>query len=174
MKFMENHSLNDGDKFIAEMMRESSNHRTLGTSTKKLVDCLHTHKKKSISSLLLNSPTFIHCCLAALRILEVSDSAQTWDTVSCKIVIAYSVCELIVNEGMLMKVRSAYCKTDFEWDNLKRLASKVENIAFVSPKNEKYVILFLLSIFMTRVVRRRCCDFLITCSCCVWTDGGGS
>lgn len=55
------------------------------------------------------------------------------EIVSCIIVIAYSDCELTVNEGMLMKVRSAYCKTDFEWDNLKRLASKVENIAFLSP-----------------------------------------
>ncbi|KAL1560050.1 Chaperonin-like RBCX protein 1, chloroplastic [Salvia divinorum] len=57
MKFMENHSVDDGDKFCADLMRESSNHKAL-----------------------------------ALRILEV---------------------------------RSAYCKTDFEWDNLQRLSSKM-------------------------------------------------
>ncbi|KAH6826931.1 Chaperonin-like RbcX protein [Perilla frutescens var. hirtella] len=57
MKFLENHSVSDGDKFCADLMRESSNHKAL-----------------------------------ALRILEV---------------------------------RSAYCKTDFEWDNLKRLASEM-------------------------------------------------
>ncbi|XP_076882803.1 chaperonin-like RBCX protein 1, chloroplastic [Bidens hawaiensis] len=57
MEFLETHSLNDGDKFCAELMRESPNHKTL-----------------------------------AMRILEV---------------------------------RSAYCKRDFEWDNLKRLALKM-------------------------------------------------
>ncbi|XP_042067788.1 chaperonin-like RBCX protein 1, chloroplastic isoform X2 [Salvia splendens] len=57
MKFMENHSVDDGDKFCADLMRESSNHKAL-----------------------------------ALRILEV---------------------------------RSAYCKTDFEWDNLQRLSQKM-------------------------------------------------
>ncbi|KAI3456513.1 hypothetical protein Pfo_013176 [Paulownia fortunei] len=57
MQFLERHSLNDGDKFCADLMRESSRHKSL-----------------------------------ALRILEV---------------------------------RSAYCKSDFEWDNLKRLASKM-------------------------------------------------
>ncbi|KVI01107.1 Chaperonin-like RbcX [Cynara cardunculus var. scolymus] len=57
MEFLETHSLNDGDKFCAELMRESSRHRSL-----------------------------------AMRILEV---------------------------------RSAYCKRDFEWDNLERLAKKM-------------------------------------------------
>ncbi|XVE51062.1 hypothetical protein DITRI_Ditri02bG0008400 [Diplodiscus trichospermus] len=57
MEFLETHSLNDGDKFCASLMRESSRHKNL-----------------------------------ALRILEV---------------------------------RSAYCKHDFEWDNLKRLAFKM-------------------------------------------------
>ncbi|XP_022132911.1 chaperonin-like RBCX protein 1, chloroplastic [Momordica charantia] len=57
MEFLDRHSLNDGDKFLASLMRESSRHKSL-----------------------------------ALRILEV---------------------------------RSAYCKNDFEWDNLKRLASKM-------------------------------------------------
>ncbi|PIN21327.1 hypothetical protein CDL12_05963 [Handroanthus impetiginosus] len=57
MQFLERHPLNDGDKFCADLMRESSRHKSL-----------------------------------ALRILEV---------------------------------RSAYCKNDFEWDNLKRLASKM-------------------------------------------------
>ncbi|XP_062088287.1 chaperonin-like RBCX protein 1, chloroplastic [Humulus lupulus] len=57
MEFMGRHSLNDGDKFCASLMRESSRHKGL-----------------------------------ALRILEV---------------------------------RSAYCKNDFEWDNLKRLAFKM-------------------------------------------------
>ncbi|CAA0817964.1 Chaperonin-like RbcX protein [Striga hermonthica] len=57
MEFMERHSLSDGDKFCADLMRESSRHKNL-----------------------------------ALRILEV---------------------------------RSAYCKKDFEWDNLERLASKM-------------------------------------------------
>ncbi|XAR65686.1 hypothetical protein NMG60_11009875 [Bertholletia excelsa] len=57
MEFLGRHSLNDGDKFCADLMRESSRHKTL-----------------------------------ALRILEV---------------------------------RSAYCKNDFEWDNLKRLAYKM-------------------------------------------------
>ncbi|KAJ9136387.1 hypothetical protein P3X46_033471 [Hevea brasiliensis] len=57
MEFLGRHSLNDGDKFCASLMRESSRHQTL-------------------------------------RILEV---------------------------------RSAYCKTDFEWDNLKRLANKMVN-----------------------------------------------
>ncbi|XP_030552986.1 chaperonin-like RBCX protein 1, chloroplastic [Rhodamnia argentea] len=56
-EFLSRHSLNDGDKFCAELMRESSRHQAL-----------------------------------ALRILEV---------------------------------RSAYCKQDFEWDNLKRVASKM-------------------------------------------------
>ncbi|KAI3419283.1 uncharacterized protein J3R85_013279 [Psidium guajava] len=56
-EFLSRHSLNDGDKFCADLMRESSRHQAL-----------------------------------ALRILEV---------------------------------RSAYCKQDFEWDNLKRLASKM-------------------------------------------------
>ncbi|CAK9320895.1 unnamed protein product [Citrullus colocynthis] len=57
MEFLDRHSLNDGDKFLASLMRESSRHKSL-----------------------------------ALRILEV---------------------------------RSAYCKNDFEWDNLKRLAFKM-------------------------------------------------
>ncbi|KAL0398826.1 UNVERIFIED_CONTAM: Chaperonin-like RBCX protein 1, chloroplastic [Sesamum radiatum] len=57
MQFLERHSLNDGDKFCADLMRESSRHKSL-----------------------------------ALRILEV---------------------------------RSAYCKSDFEWDNLKRLSLKM-------------------------------------------------
>ncbi|KDP20705.1 hypothetical protein JCGZ_21176 [Jatropha curcas] len=57
MEFLGRHSLNDGDKFCANLMRESSRHKNL-----------------------------------ALRILEV---------------------------------RSAYCKNDFEWDNLKRLAEKM-------------------------------------------------
>ncbi|KAJ9169167.1 hypothetical protein P3X46_020628 [Hevea brasiliensis] len=57
MEFLKSHSLKDGDKFCASMMRESSRHQSL-----------------------------------ALRILEV---------------------------------RSAYCKTDFEWDNLERLANKM-------------------------------------------------
>ncbi|XP_004134778.1 chaperonin-like RBCX protein 1, chloroplastic [Cucumis sativus] len=57
MEFLDRHSLNDGDKFLASLMRESSRHKAL-----------------------------------ALRILEV---------------------------------RSAYCKNDFEWDNLKRLAFKM-------------------------------------------------
>ncbi|KAI3698160.1 hypothetical protein L6452_31272 [Arctium lappa] len=57
MEFLETHSLNDGDKFCAALMRESSRHRSL-----------------------------------AMRILEV---------------------------------RSAYCKRDFEWDNLERLAKKM-------------------------------------------------
>ncbi|OWM83377.1 hypothetical protein CDL15_Pgr012858 [Punica granatum] len=56
-EFLSRHSLNDGDKFCADLMRESPRHKNL-----------------------------------ALRILEV---------------------------------RSAYCKNDFEWDNLKRLASKM-------------------------------------------------
>ncbi|KAJ8761306.1 hypothetical protein K2173_001362 [Erythroxylum novogranatense] len=56
-EFLSRHSLNDGDKFCAELMRESSRHKGL-----------------------------------ALRIMEV---------------------------------RSAYCKNDFEWDNLKRLATKM-------------------------------------------------
>ncbi|CAN8308431.1 unnamed protein product [Cochlearia groenlandica] len=55
-EFMDTHSVSDGDKFCAALMRRSSRHMNL-----------------------------------ALRILEV---------------------------------RSAYCKNDFEWDNLKRLASK--------------------------------------------------
>ncbi|KAL7213590.1 hypothetical protein ACSBR2_016171 [Camellia fascicularis] len=54
MEFLGTHSLNDGDKFCAELMRESLRHKSLG-----------------------------------------------------------------------MQVRSAYCKNDFEWDNLKRLASKM-------------------------------------------------
>lgn len=57
MEFLSRHSLNDGDKFCAELMRESSRHKGL-----------------------------------AMRILEV---------------------------------RSAYCKNDFEWDNLKRLSVKI-------------------------------------------------
>ncbi|XP_052202616.1 chaperonin-like RBCX protein 1, chloroplastic [Diospyros lotus] len=61
MEFLERHSLNDGDKFCADLMRESARHQSL-----------------------------------ALRILEV---------------------------------RSAYCKNDFEWDNLKRLVFKGVNEA---------------------------------------------
>ncbi|KAF3451760.1 hypothetical protein FNV43_RR07856 [Rhamnella rubrinervis] len=57
MEFLGRHPLNDGDKFCANLMRESSRHKGL-----------------------------------ALRIIEV---------------------------------RSAYCKNDFEWDNLKRLALKM-------------------------------------------------
>ncbi|XP_050368150.1 chaperonin-like RBCX protein 1, chloroplastic isoform X1 [Argentina anserina] len=57
MEFLSRNSLNDGDKFCGDLMRESSRHQTL-----------------------------------ALRILEV---------------------------------RSAYCKNDFEWDNLRRLACKM-------------------------------------------------
>ncbi|KAF8409606.1 hypothetical protein HHK36_005684 [Tetracentron sinense] len=57
MEFLSKNSLNDGDKFCANLMRESPRHQSL-----------------------------------ALRILEV---------------------------------RSAYCKKDFEWDNLKRLAFKM-------------------------------------------------
>ncbi|XP_057463356.1 chaperonin-like RBCX protein 1, chloroplastic [Actinidia eriantha] len=57
MEFLSKHSLNDGDKFCSDLMRESPRHKSL-----------------------------------ALRILEV---------------------------------RSAYCKNDFEWDNLERLASKM-------------------------------------------------
>ncbi|KAJ4842759.1 Chaperonin-like RBCX protein 1, chloroplastic [Turnera subulata] len=57
MEFLGSHSLNDGDKFCADLMRESPRHKAL-----------------------------------ALRILEV---------------------------------RSAYCKHDFEWDNMKRLALKM-------------------------------------------------
>ncbi|KAE9452713.1 hypothetical protein C3L33_15366, partial [Rhododendron williamsianum] len=57
MEFLSRHALNNGDKFCADLMRESPRHKSL-----------------------------------ALRILEV---------------------------------RSAYCKRDFEWDNLKRLASKM-------------------------------------------------
>ncbi|XP_031125316.1 chaperonin-like RBCX protein 1, chloroplastic [Ipomoea triloba] len=57
MEFLERHSLNDADKFCADLMRESSRHQNL-----------------------------------ALRIMEV---------------------------------RSAYCKEDFEWDNLKKVASKM-------------------------------------------------
>ncbi|XP_055804893.1 chaperonin-like RBCX protein 1, chloroplastic [Solanum dulcamara] len=56
-EFLDKHSLSDGDKFCADLMRESPRHKNL-----------------------------------ALRILEV---------------------------------RSTYCKDDFEWDNLKRLASKM-------------------------------------------------
>lgn len=59
MAFLGRHSVNDGDKFCASLMRESPRHKGL-----------------------------------ALRILEV---------------------------------RSAYCKNDFEWDNLKRLAVKMVN-----------------------------------------------
>ncbi|KMT04108.1 hypothetical protein BVRB_8g185580 [Beta vulgaris subsp. vulgaris] len=59
MEFLDRHSLNDGDKFCADLMRESSKHKSL-----------------------------------ALRILEV---------------------------------RSAYCKKDFEWDNLQRVAMKMVN-----------------------------------------------
>uniref|UniRef100_A0A803M1S5 Uncharacterized protein n=1 Tax=Chenopodium quinoa TaxID=63459 RepID=A0A803M1S5_CHEQI len=57
MEFLDRHSLKDGDKFCADLMRESPMHKSL-----------------------------------ALRILEV---------------------------------RSAYCKNDFEWDNLNRLAVKM-------------------------------------------------
>ncbi|KAJ4976719.1 hypothetical protein NE237_001825 [Protea cynaroides] len=59
LEFLDRNSLNDGNKFCANLMRESSRHKAL-----------------------------------ALRILEV---------------------------------RSAYCKNDFEWENLKRLAFKMVN-----------------------------------------------
>ncbi|KAF8030235.1 hypothetical protein BT93_E2626 [Corymbia citriodora subsp. variegata] len=67
-EFLSRHSLNDGDKFCADLMRESSRHQIL-----------------------------------ALRILEV---------------------------------RSAYCKQDFEWDNLKRVASKLMDEANTSLMRE--------------------------------------
>uniref|UniRef100_A0A7N0RG80 Uncharacterized protein n=1 Tax=Kalanchoe fedtschenkoi TaxID=63787 RepID=A0A7N0RG80_KALFE len=57
MEFVDRNSLNDGDKFCADLMRESPRHKAL-----------------------------------ALRILEV---------------------------------RSSYCKEDFEWDNMQRLAAQV-------------------------------------------------
>ncbi|KAF5176057.1 Chaperonin-like rbcx protein 1 protein [Thalictrum thalictroides] len=57
MEFLDRNSVNDGDQFCANLMRESSRHQGL-----------------------------------ALRILEV---------------------------------RSAYCKNDFEWDNMKMLAVKM-------------------------------------------------
>ncbi|KAL5578761.1 hypothetical protein UlMin_011203 [Ulmus minor] len=64
MEFLSRNSLNDGDKFCANLMRESSRHKSL-----------------------------------ALRILEV---------------------------------RSAYCKNDFEWDNLKKLSIKMVDKANTS------------------------------------------
>ncbi|KAL3820750.1 hypothetical protein ACJIZ3_006655 [Penstemon smallii] len=73
-QFLENHSLDDGDKFVADLMRESSRHKGLGTFT-------------------------IHLILYNLSIYEVNDEH--------------------------VKVRSAYCKNDFEWDNLKRVALKM-------------------------------------------------
>ncbi|KAL5773245.1 hypothetical protein ACOSP7_012844 [Xanthoceras sorbifolium] len=71
MEFLSKHSLDDGDKFCADLMRESSRHKGL-----------------------------------ALRILEV---------------------------------RSAYCKHDFEWDNMKRLA-----LQMVDDSNTKLMRDFVL------------------------------
>lgn len=44
MEFLDRHSLNDGDKFLASLMRESSRHKSLGKAqiTSFSVDC---HKK---------------------------------------------------------------------------------------------------------------------------------
>ncbi|KAL7615918.1 hypothetical protein Lser_V15G04610 [Lactuca serriola] len=75
MEFMERHSLNDGDKFCAALMRESSRHKTLDLTI-------------SIDSLGFT--------------LRHSHGSHE-------------------NIG----VRSAYCKRDFEWDNLERLAKKM-------------------------------------------------
>ncbi|XP_009788252.1 chaperonin-like RBCX protein 1, chloroplastic [Nicotiana sylvestris] len=70
-EFLDSHPLNDGDKFCADLMRESPRHKNL-----------------------------------ALRILEV---------------------------------RSAYCKEDFEWDNLQRLASKM-----VDDSNKKLMMDYIV------------------------------
>lgn len=43
MEFLSEHSLNDGDKFCAELMRESSRHKSLGMSI--LASCINTHLK---------------------------------------------------------------------------------------------------------------------------------
>uniref|UniRef100_A0A7N0UCU3 Chaperonin-like protein n=1 Tax=Kalanchoe fedtschenkoi TaxID=63787 RepID=A0A7N0UCU3_KALFE len=71
MEFVDRTSLNDGDKFCADLMRESPRHKTL-----------------------------------AMRILEV---------------------------------RSSYCKEDFEWDNMQRLAAQL-----VDESNKKLMREYLL------------------------------
>uniref|UniRef100_A0A7N0RFN5 Chaperonin-like protein n=1 Tax=Kalanchoe fedtschenkoi TaxID=63787 RepID=A0A7N0RFN5_KALFE len=71
MEFVDRNSLNDGDKFCADLMRESPRHKAL-----------------------------------ALRILEV---------------------------------RSSYCKEDFEWDNMQRLAAQL-----VDESNKKLMREYLL------------------------------
>ncbi|KAK9133244.1 hypothetical protein Scep_012772 [Stephania cephalantha] len=86
MEFVERNSLNDGDEFCANLMRESSRHKGLGGATLLSL--------RDIFVPITSSPGAISSlgAIDALRILEV---------------------------------RSAYCKNDFEWDNLKRLASKI-------------------------------------------------
>ncbi|THF96680.1 hypothetical protein TEA_004771 [Camellia sinensis var. sinensis] len=80
MEFLSRHSLSDGDKFCADLMRESSRHKSLVLTLENFA-CL------VIGYVGITNDY----CVAALRILEV---------------------------------RSAYCKNDFEWDNLERLATK--------------------------------------------------
>ncbi|XAR53809.1 hypothetical protein NMG60_11022495 [Bertholletia excelsa] len=70
MECLSSHSLNDGDKFCADLTRESPRHQ---------------------------------------RQVPKLDKLANYAKVAFHIV----------------NVRSAYCKTDFEWDNLKRLSSKV-------------------------------------------------
>ncbi|PIA36768.1 hypothetical protein AQUCO_03200028v1 [Aquilegia coerulea] len=94
MEFLDRNSVNDGDQFCANLMRESSRHQGLVART-------HVYGRSDFCAfvyfVVMNIHVVNYTCsngsyMAALRILEV---------------------------------RSAYCKNDFEWDNMKRLAVKM-------------------------------------------------
>ncbi|KAK2644558.1 hypothetical protein Ddye_019753 [Dipteronia dyeriana] len=91
MDFLSKNSLNDGDKFCADLMRESPRHKGL-----------------------------------ALRILEVSTLHVVFHLFLCnRFRIEHYVLKRKTMVLYCLQVRSAYCKNDFEWDNMKRLALKM-------------------------------------------------
>uniref|UniRef100_A0A7N2LT49 Uncharacterized protein n=1 Tax=Quercus lobata TaxID=97700 RepID=A0A7N2LT49_QUELO len=96
MEFMDRHSLNDGDKFCASLMRESSRHKGLGTLMINLF------------SILCYNIICMTCDL--INGIPLYSSYKLWH----------------LHEALrILEVRSAYCKNDFEWDNLKRVAVKM-------------------------------------------------
>ncbi|KAK1273480.1 hypothetical protein QJS04_geneDACA022313 [Acorus gramineus] len=103
-EFMSRNSLNDGDNFCRNLMRESPNHKALGAS---FVD---------VDDLASAAAGLLEVQAAAAGLLEVQAAA------------AGAVgCPGSSSRGSLriMQVRSAYSKEDFEWDNLKKLAFKM-------------------------------------------------
>nr|KAJ0225876.1 hypothetical protein LSAT_V11C100049610 [Lactuca sativa] len=101
-EFMEKHSLNDGDKFCAALMRESSRHKTLGMG--------HLRKNETIPKCYSN-----HCIRYLTNYFVPFYHCFCWIHIYATPSIAMRILE----------VRSAYCKKDFEWENLERLAKKM-------------------------------------------------